>query len=173
MVQAGSSATKKSTCAPIPNMIRSDGVPDGKIAALDGDEYRRSVYLQVRRSQPLAMLETFDGPVLAPNCEVRHASTVAPQALMLMNSKFIHEQAGFFAARLRQDGVADVRAQVARAWRLTFAAEPAAQDIERGVTFVNEQTALFKAQKVVEPAAQALANYCQALLSSNRLLYLD
>ena len=92
---------------------------------------------------------------------------------MLMNSKFIHEEAAFFAARLRQEAAADVRAQVALAWKLAFATEPAAQDIERGVTFVNQQTELFKTQKVAEPAAQALGNFCQALLSSNRFLYLD
>ena len=151
---------------------RSDGVPDGKIAALGSDEFRRSVYVQARRSQMLAVLETFDGPTMSPNCEVRHASTVAPQSLMLMNSKFIHEQARFFAARVRQDG-GDVRAHVTRAWILAFASEPAAQDIERGVVFVNQQTDQFTAQKTPEPAAQALANYCQALLSSNRFLYVD
>ncbi len=151
---------------------RSDGVPDGKINSLGGDEFRRSVYVQARRSQMLAVLETFDGPAMSPNCEVRHASTVASQSLMLMNSKFIHEQAGFFAARVRQEA-GDIRAQVARAWKLAFAAEPAALDIERGVAFVNQQTELFKAQKTAEPASQALANYCQALLSSNRFLYVD
>jgi mono/diheme cytochrome c family protein len=151
---------------------RSDGVPDGAIKGLEGDEFRRSVYVQVRRSLPLAVLDTFDGPAMSPNCEVRHASTVAPQALMLMNSKFIHEQAGFFAARVRREAP-DVRAQVARAWKLAYATEPATADIERGATFVNQQTELFKTQKIAEPAAQALANYCQALLSSNRFLYLD
>jgi hypothetical protein len=151
---------------------RSDGVPDGKIKGLEGDEFRRSVYVQVRRSQPLAVLDTFDGPAMSPNCEVRHASTVAPQALLLMNSKFIHEQAGFFAARVRHEAP-DVRTQVARAWKLAYATEPATADIERGVTFVTQQAELFKTQKVAEPAAQALANYCQALLSSNRFLYVD
>src|SRR5207237_829426 len=58
-----------------------DGTPMGKVAALGGEEYRRSIYVQVRRSQPLAMLESFDADVATPNCEARSFSTVATQAL--------------------------------------------------------------------------------------------
>jgi hypothetical protein len=152
---------------------RSDGVPDGKIKGLDGDEYRRSVYVQARRSQPLAVLETFDSPTMSPNCEVRHASTVAPQSLMLMNSKFIHEQADAFAGRVRRETGGDIQAQVARAWQVAFAAAPAAVDVERGVLFVTQQTELYRTQKAADPDSLALTNYCQALLSSNRFLYVD
>jgi hypothetical protein len=151
---------------------RSDGVPDGKLKDLGGEEFRRSVYIQVRRSLPLSMLETFDGPLVAPNCEVRHASTVAPQALMLMNSRFIHEQAAFFAQRVRTEAGVDARAQVARAWRLAYGADPAARDVERAAGFVAKQTAAL-GQKAGEPALAALTNYCQALLSSNRFLYIE
>ncbi len=152
---------------------RSDGVPDGKIKDLGGDEFRRSVYIQVRRSQPLAVLETFDGPTMTPNCEVRHASTVAPQSLMLLNSRFIHEQASFFAARVRQEAGSDVRAEVARAWKLAYAADPSPIEIERGAAFLAEVTEIHRQHKVADPALSALSNYCQALLSSNRFLYVD
>jgi mono/diheme cytochrome c family protein len=152
---------------------RSDGVPDGKIKDLGGEEHRRSVYIQVRRSLPLAMLEAFDAPLVTPNCEVRHASTVAPQALMLMNSRFIHEQAGFVAERVRRDAGADVKAQVALAWKLAYGAEAPPSEVERGAAFVTQQGAAFAGQKMSDPALAALTNYCQALLSSNRFLYVD
>src|SRR5207237_6020917 len=38
----------------------SAGRPVAKRAVLGGEEFRRSVYVQVRRSLPLSMLETFD-----------------------------------------------------------------------------------------------------------------
>ena len=153
---------------------RSDGVPDGQVKSLGSDEFRRSVYVQARRSQMLALLETFDGPAMAPNCDARHASTVAPQSLMLMNSKFIHEQAEYFAARLRGE-TGDLRAQITKAWKLAYAAEPSAVDVEQGARFVALQMEYFKSQaaKTPDPAALALTNYCQALLSSNRFLYVD
>ncbi|MCP4175725.1 MAG: DUF1553 domain-containing protein, partial [Fuerstiella sp.] len=64
------------------------GRPGAKID-MKGEEFRRSVYVQVRRSRPLAVLDTFDAPRMAPNCETRPSSTVAPQSLMMMNSDFV------------------------------------------------------------------------------------
>jgi hypothetical protein len=70
------------------------GRPTGKVVPLHGEEFRRSVYVQVRRSRPLAVLDAFDAPAPAPNCEARTPSTVALQALLLMNSAFVVAQAG-------------------------------------------------------------------------------
>ncbi|MCP4171813.1 MAG: DUF1553 domain-containing protein, partial [Fuerstiella sp.] len=66
---------------------------------VDGGQKRRSMYIKVRRSRPVAMLQAFDAPVMQTNCEIRPTSTVATQALMLMNGKFILEQAGSLADR--------------------------------------------------------------------------
>ena len=52
---------------------------------------RRSVYLQVKRSFRLPMFETFDQPDAVASCSRRESSTVAPQALTLMNSDFMLE----------------------------------------------------------------------------------
>jgi mono/diheme cytochrome c family protein len=154
-----------------------DGTPMGKVAALGGEEFRRSVYIQVRRSLPLAMLETFDAAMATPNCEARSFSTVATQALLLMNNRQVLEQAALFAQRVRRQAGADARAQVVLAWRLAYAAEPTAEEIEGATSFLARQTAHFGAQKRgpadPEPALQALASFCQALLGSNRFLYVD
>jgi len=45
------------------------------------------------------MLQSFDAPVMETNCEVRASSTVATQALMLLNSEFILQQAARLADR--------------------------------------------------------------------------
>ncbi len=141
----------------------------------EGEEFRRSVYVQVRRSLPLGVLETFDGATAEPNCECRTSSTVAPQALLLMNNDFVLGQAEAFATRLVREAGGDARAQVVRAWRLAFAAEPAAEDLRDALAFLAEQEAHFRAAapKPADPKRQALASFCQALLSSNRFLYVD
>src|ERR1700747_3545973 len=36
---------------------------------LNGEEFRRSIYIEVRRSRPLAVLHAFDAPVMEVNCE--------------------------------------------------------------------------------------------------------
>ncbi|MGE0378859.1 MAG: DUF1553 domain-containing protein [Planctomycetaceae bacterium] len=67
------------------------------------DDSRRSLYVKMRRSQPVAMLQAFDAPVMETNCESRPVSTVATQALMLMNSDFALSQATKLAARAAED----------------------------------------------------------------------
>ena len=91
---------------------------------LKGEEFRRSVYIQVRRSRPLAMLHAFDAPVMEVNCERRQSSTVATQSLMLMNSQFILDQAARFARRLQTEAGDDRANQVTRAWQLAFSRTP-------------------------------------------------
>ena len=70
---------------------------------VDGGDSRRSVYIQSRRSQPLAVLTAFDAPVMEVNCERRPASTVATQSLMLMNSEFILQQSKQLAERVQRE----------------------------------------------------------------------
>jgi len=139
----------------------------------DGEVHRRSVYVQVRRSLPLGILEAFDAATAEPNCERRNSSTVTPQALLLMNNDFILEQAETFAARLLREAGGDPRAQVVRAWRLAFAAEPTAEEVAGALTFLNRQAERFRvaAPKPGDRQRQALASFCQALLSSNGFLY--
>jgi len=130
----------------------------------------------VRRSRPLAVLDTFDAPTMAPCCDARTTSTVTPQALMLMNSRFILEQAEHFAERVRREAGEEPRAQVLRAWRLAFAGEPTPRQVDEALRFlIGQPDADSLRARGSEPAghAQALATFCQALLSANGFLYLD
>jgi hypothetical protein len=159
----------------------SAGRPQGKRGSLGGDELRRSVYVQVRRSLPLSMLEAFDAPTLTPNCELRNRSTVAPQSLLLMNNPLVIEHALALAERVQRDAADDVRAQVLAAWRLALATEPADEQIESATAFVTGLAEQLAAEPTSEkekeglPSAEtrALAAYCQALFSSNAFLYVD
>jgi hypothetical protein len=151
----------------------------------EGEIYRRSVYVQVRRSMPVGVLETFDPAMLEPNCERRASSTATPQSLLLLNSEFIVEQSRFLAERLTKDAGNDRKAQVIRAWRLAYGMEPNEAAIRAAVTFVEGQLVSFKslpmpkvdpkgkAPPPIDPEIRALAMFCQALLSSNRFLYVD
>ena len=161
---------------------------------LKGEEFRRSVYVQVRRSRPLAMLHAFDAPVMEVNCEKRQSSTVATQSLMLMNSQFILDQATRFARRLQAEAGSGRAQQIARAWQLAFSRPPSATELADALTFISEQVDYLqskaeeekkaddekakkdekkKAGAKLEPDLQALTNLCQALLSANEFLYVD
>jgi hypothetical protein len=164
--------------------LNGENRPD-KIIPLNGEEFRRSVYIQVRRSRPLGVLETFDSPAMVPNCESRTASTVATQSLMLMNSDFVRGEAERFAARVQHDAGADPAAQATLAWKLAFGADPSPQDQTESIAFLTGEIERLRAKAVPpapdakapaaqpDPAARALSIFCQALLSSNRFLYVD
>ncbi len=155
--------------------------------SLNGEEYRRSIYIQVRRSRPLAMLHAFDAPVMEVNCERRQNSTVATQSLMLMNSPFLLDQAARFAARVEVEGGTDRAGRIGRAWRLAFQRSPSVEELREATAFLERQvTHLAALEKPVpdeaakkespakpSPEQQALTNLCQALLSANEFLYVE
>jgi mono/diheme cytochrome c family protein len=157
----------------------SAGRPQGKRGLLGAGEFRRSVYVQVRRSQPLSMLETFDAPALNPNCEIRNRSTVAPQSLLLMNNEFVLSQAQVLAERAAQEAGDDAAAQVRLVWRLALSHEPNEEELSAAIAFVAEQKNEFVATPAnaktppPPPEVRALASLCQALFSSNAFLYVD
>jgi hypothetical protein len=136
-----------------------------KIIPLNGEEFRRSLYVQVRRSKILSMLECFDVPVMEPNCEARSFSTVAPQALLLMNNTFVLAQSEAFAKRVRREAGDDPAARVSAAWKLTFARAPSGEELKDGVAFLNKMSG--------DKKDAGLTRFCQALLSSNEFLYVD
>ena len=151
---------------------------------MKGEEYRRSVYIQVRRSRPLSVLSTFDAPLMEPNCEARNASTVTPQALMLMNNEFVIEQAEHFARRVRREAGDDAGQQIALAWQLAFGSEPGREEQSDLAKFLANQTEHFKSMQPADekpakakthpdPQLRALATLCQALWSANGFLYVD
>jgi mono/diheme cytochrome c family protein len=159
----------------------SAGRPSGKFVSLGSDEFRRSIYVTVRRSMPLGVLEPFDLPVLTPNCELRASSTVAPQSLLMMNSPFVVEQAEKIAARVRHDAGSDPLEQFQRIWRLAYARSPTDREMAHGLAFLSAQTTeLTAAQAAADPKAtpidppqMALAHLCHAIISSNGFLYVD
>ena len=161
--------------------------------ALKGEEFRRGIYVQVRRSRPLAMLHAFDAPVMEVNCERRQSSTVATQSLLMMNSQFILDQAARFARRMQQEAGEDRVRQIVRAWQLAFSRSPTVLELADALEFMSRQvdhlkiagekealeTKDLKKDEKTRPATkpapelQALTDLCQALLSANEFLYVD
>jgi hypothetical protein len=83
-----------------PVRVRGDGLVTS--TAVDG-AWRRSIYLKQRRSQIDTGLEAFDLPQMNPNCRERVQSTVAQQALYLMNNSMVRELADSFAKSVSKD----------------------------------------------------------------------
>ena len=67
---------------------------------LDDQQPRRSIYFRVKRSQQVPFLGVFDAPDTLQSTPVRVSTTVAPQALAMMNSRTVRHLAESFARRL-------------------------------------------------------------------------
>jgi hypothetical protein len=142
---------------------------DGEIITPGGPAgERRSLYLQVRRSQPVTILQVFDQPVIETNCTRRGTSTVSSQALALLNSDFVTTQAEALARRVLRDGGGD---PAGLAMRLTFGRAATEKERTAFDAFLAKQTALHGERGGVTPLA--LADLCHMLLSANEFAYLD
>ncbi len=136
-------------------------------AGLGAEEVRRSVYVQVRRSRPLAVLETFDAPQMTPNCTERNASNVAPQPLMMMNSEFAIRHTRRLADRVVAEAGDEEDRQIEYTWKLVLGAEPTDEELSSAKHYLHRQA------EVLEKKEDVLATLCQALISTNRFLYVD
>jgi len=160
-----------------------------KVVSRGPGDFRRSIYVQVRRKAPLTVLDTFDEPTMSPNCEARSCTTVAPQSLLLMNDNFVLDTAHALALRLRQEAPGDARGQIVRAWRILYGRDPGANDLLHSLAYLAEQTEAVRAfdqslpppkpakdtpdPTPPDPQLEALASLCQVFFSSNRFLYIE
>jgi hypothetical protein len=123
----------------------------------DPSTNRRSLYVFSKRSIPLPMLDVFDKPDTITSCARRNRSTIAPQALILMNNEFVHLQAKAFAERLTREAPT-AQARVERGYQLAFGRPPSAREAKRAVEFIQASPA-------------GLNDFCHALVNVNEFVY--
>jgi mono/diheme cytochrome c family protein len=124
----------------------------------DPSTWRRSIYVFSKRSIRYPMFEAFDQPNLVNSADRRNRTTIAPQALILMNNRLVLTHAAKFAERLRAEAGDDPVRQVDRAFRLTLARLPDVAERQRAVAFVRG-------------GPGRLAEFCHLLFNLNEFLY--
>jgi mono/diheme cytochrome c family protein len=149
---------------------------DGLVTPAGTDRgWRRLVYVKQARKQLATHLEAFDFPQMNPNCLERRDSTVAPQALYLMNNARVERLAGEFAKRVAAEASADPLAQVERVYWIALSRPPSPAEKEAGVAALAALTAEWvKAGNTPDAARpKALASYCHAVVNAAGFLYVD
>jgi hypothetical protein len=120
---------------------------------LDAREHtRRSVYLYVKRSFKMPMLETFDVPDPIISCARRESSTVAPQALAMMNGDFTRAYAAKMAERFQGPNA------IEQMWRHALGRMPTPDEKARAAAFLQRST---------------LADLSLLIFNMNEFLYVD
>jgi hypothetical protein len=137
------------------------------------DSLRRSVYLPVVRSAVYEVLQTFDFPDPAVAAGARQTSTVAPQALMMMNSELVEQQTLAMARRLLT--VPSVDDRIVSAFETALNRKPDASEIESGRQYVlqAQQIGTKEQTESDDAALRAWQSYCRVLLSSNEFAYVE
>ena len=132
---------------------------------------RRSVYFTVKRSRLIPLLQLFNAPDAMQGIASREESTVAPQALALLNSPIIRNFATKFAARVRPNVETTIEQAIGRAYRIALGRP--ASDTERNAMaeFIAQQ----KASRGTDTSAETLAvrDFCHLILCMNEFIYVD
>ena len=157
-----------------PDVINSGSRPRWPLDAKDEPSvWRRSVYIFVKRSVLVPLIEVFDCPATTVPAPMRSTSTVSPQALALLNNDFVLGQAGFFAERVIRDSGNDQKGLIARAFNLALNRSPSAKESDWALEFIKTQKAGYLKRNDKQPDFSALRDFCHALLNLNEFIYSD
>jgi hypothetical protein len=130
---------------------------------------RRSVYLPLKRQRPLDELEVlsvFDFPHPNDITGARPNTTVATQALFLLNAPFVKEQAAGLAARLAKEEPKDERRRINHLYLRTVSRPATPGEMNTALTFLDQG-----AKELEGDRDAAWTQLCHAILSSNGFLF--
>ncbi|MGH9629799.1 MAG: DUF1553 domain-containing protein, partial [Bryobacteraceae bacterium] len=152
------------------------------------DNYRRSVYVFVRRNTPYPLLKAFDFPDTTMSCGRRDRTITAPQALFLLNDRAAMDWAQKFAGRVISTAGLNQKAQVETAYQLAYSRKPDGWETDTVLTFLEKQSGVIrsrleKGESIALPdnapedaekvRLAALVDFCHTILNSNEFVYQD
>jgi hypothetical protein len=156
------------------SLIQHQNVLINELPPLHQPSQHRSVYLLMLRNSMPPELTPFNLPDAVTVAGKRDSSTLATQSLYLLNNAFLVEQSKRFAARLMQISD-DNTTRIEAAYRQAFARKPTDSEIERAHDFIREADLMLVSTQNDENKrlTNTWAAFCQALLASNELRYVD
>jgi hypothetical protein len=123
---------------------------------------RRSIYAFQRRSLVMPLMEVFDAANMSESCSRRSSTTVAPQALTLLNGSLTATESAHFAERVMELAGPDADKQIDKAFQLALARDASPHERQSA-------RALFTSR---DPK-QALTRLATVLFNLNEFLYLE
>jgi hypothetical protein len=183
---------------PQPVEVRDDGL----VTPINpGKGWRRSIYVEQRRSKMPTLLGSFDLPAMSPNCLQREVSTVATQALHLMNNALVEKLARHFAERVWVEAGREPQKQIDQAYWIALGRPPSEEEKKVSLEGMNRLVAETTKSPIKNAAAaqgnsprdaslskttaapdaagleqnvpKALQDFCHALVNSAAFMYID
>jgi hypothetical protein len=132
------------------------------------EERRRSIYIHVKRSLQVPLLAAFDVADTDSTCPERFVSTQPTQALGMLNSAFLGEQAGRLAEAAEAAAPGDAEQLVRFVLRRVTQRPPSQADIDRGLALIGSLE-----REHGLPPPEARRYFCLLALNLNAFIYLD
>ncbi len=132
---------------------------------------RRSIYLTVKRSELIPILQLFDAPDAMQGIGKRETTTVPAQALAMMNSAFVRDMATKFSKRILPGKDGSVEKSVSAAYLNALSRKPNDTELKNMVAFVKGQAATYGNNP--NATNMALADCCHVLMCLNEFVYVD
>ena len=137
---------------------------------LDEKSKRRSIYFTVKRSKLVPMMVIFDAPEALSGMAERPTTTIAPQALHMLNNPQVRQAARGFARRIAADSTTPIETALRQAYLIALARQPNRDELADGVAFVERQMRTYPENVRRE---SAFADFCQVLMCLNEFIYVD
>jgi len=120
-------------------------------------DWRRMIYMTKVRQEQESTFGAFDCPDGSQGVPKRSRSTTPLQALNLLNSAFVNQQASLFAKRLEKDAGKNVLVQANLAFELCFNRSASTEELKDSISFIK---------------AEGLAQFTRAMLNANEFVFI-
>jgi hypothetical protein len=149
-------------------------------ASNENEASRRTVYAFIKRSMVVPLLEVLDLCDTTRTSAKRSVTTVAPQALTLLNGDFVNRKSKHFARRLQQDAGDDPEKQIERAYLLSLCRPPTPKEKIAMLSFLKQEagrdtetTSHDQASARRAAERKALEQMCRVIFNLNEFVYPD
>jgi hypothetical protein len=140
---------------------------------LDEGHRRRSLYFTVKRSQLMPSMTVFDGPDGTTPVADRPQTTIAPQALLMMNNPQIREASRQFAIKLQPLAAKSLEVAVEAGYLNAVNRQPSPQELSGAIEFLRQQAASYSPGDSNAGVNPALIDFCQVLFCLNEFIYTE
>ena len=136
---------------------------------------RRSIYLPVVRSALYEVFTAFDFADPSTLAGQRDQTTVAPQALFMMNSSLVLEQVRSLAGQLLKTSERDDSARIRDVYNRAYSRDPYESEVSRCCGYLSRIRDALSTSGVegADIEVRAWTSLCRAILSANEFVYVD
>ena len=136
---------------------------------------RRSIYLPVVRSAIYEVFTAFDFADPSTLAGQRDQTTVAPQALFMMNSGFVLDQVRSLAGQLLTRQNLDTSARIRAMYQMAYSREPSEAEVSRAIGYLDRITTSMNqpGHSISDSELRAWTSLCRVVFSANEFLYVE